>query len=179
MFLWTRYLNALSTHPIPTKMATSGTLMACGDVICQRLAYYEPQPFQVDWTRVARLASHSIIFVGPCLHFWYPILESRIPGTSWPRVVAKVFFDQSIFAPAIISSFFLWVNMLEGKNWPNIKQKFRDDFVDTMKANYTLWPAANLITYKFIPVDLRILFISGVALVWNVFLSHQQHKNTK
>lgn len=179
MFLWAKYLNALSSYPIPAKMATSGVLMAFGDVICQWLSRDEQKPLSIDCGRVARVTSHSTLFVGPGLHFWYPILESRLPGTAWPRVFAKVFFDQAIFAPAVVSSFFVWVNLLEGRPWAAIVRKFKDDFAETMKANYVLWPAANVINYKFMPIDLRILFISGVALVWNVYLSHQQHKSHK
>jgi len=89
----------------------------------------------------------------------------------------KVFLDQAIFAPAIVTTFFFWANFWEGHSWPTIVKRYKENIGETMKANYVLWPAANVINYKFMPVDLRILYISCVSLIWNVFLSHQQHRN--
>jgi hypothetical protein len=34
-----------------------------------------------------------------------------------------------------------------------------------------VWPLANLINYKFVPLSQRVLFIQGIALGWNVYLS--------
>jgi len=40
-----------------------------------------------------------------------------------------------------------------------------------MIVNWKLWPAANFVNFKFVPVQLQVLFANFVALIWNTYLS--------
>lgn len=45
-----------------------------------------------------------------------------------------------------------------------------------MKVNWLLWIPAQFINFKFVPPNLRVLAVNVVALVWNVYMSFQSHK---
>lgn len=43
--------------------------------------------------------------------------------------------------------------------------------VSTLLASYTLWPAVNILTFKYVPCDLRILFANIIGLFWGTYIS--------
>lgn len=40
-----------------------------------------------------------------------------------------------------------------------------------MKLNYTLWPAAQVVNFAFVPTAWQVVYVSAVSLVWGVILS--------
>ncbi len=52
----------------------------------------------------------------------------------------------------------------------DVKKKLQRDYLTALKGNYVLWPAAQLINFAFVPPPLAVLYVSGVALVWNTWL---------
>jgi protein Mpv17 len=47
----------------------------------------------------------------------------------------------------------------------------------TLLANYMVWPAAHLINFSLVPLDLRILYVNVIAIFWTVYLSSMASKN--
>jgi protein Mpv17 len=41
----------------------------------------------------------------------------------------------------------------------------------TLAANYTLWPAAHILNFAFVPPEQRMLFCNVVGLFWTVIVS--------
>jgi protein Mpv17 len=50
-------------------------------------------------------------------------------------------------------------------------EKLNQNFLEAMKFNYILWPAAAFINYRFIPIQHRIAYISIISLFWGTILS--------
>ncbi len=103
--------------------------------------------------------------------------------------------DQIVFAPFMISGFFGFTAALEGKSTDQIKAKLKRDWLPALKANYVVWPAAQLINFTFVPQvrllfvavfwfgtdasvaqNLAVLYVSGIALVWNTWLCYMSAK---
>jgi protein Mpv17 len=78
--------------------------------------------------------------------------------------------DQLVFAPAIITTFFVSTSLMEGKSVPEVKQKLDRDLLTAVKGNYLLWPAAQLINFSLVPTKLAVLYVSNVALIWNTYI---------
>ena len=45
-----------------------------------------------------------------------------------------------------------------------------------VQVNWALWVPAQYINFKFVPPNLRVLAVTITALVWNVYMSYQSHK---
>ena len=58
-----------------------------------------------------------------------------------------------------------------GGTLQDVKNKFRNDFVDIMKMNATVWPAAMAVNFRFVPVHFQVLYINFVVMGWSAFLS--------
>ena len=44
------------------------------------------------------------------------------------------------------------------------------------QADWALWPAAQALNFSVIPAQFRVLYVCGVTLCWNTFLSYYKHK---
>jgi protein Mpv17 len=78
--------------------------------------------------------------------------------------------DQAIFAPSIITMFFITTSLMEGKSASEIKDKLDRDLLTAVKGNYLLWPAAQLINFTLIPTKFAVLYVSNVAVCWNTYI---------
>ena len=58
-----------------------------------------------------------------------------------------------------------------GRSWDFTKAKLYTDFSGVQKNGWRLWPLASWITYQFIPLRLRVLFVNVVAFFWYVAAS--------
>ena len=53
-----------------------------------------------------------------------------------------------------------------GRSWDFTKAKLYTDFSGVQKNGWRLWPLASWITYQYIPLRLRVLFVNVVAFFW-------------
>lgn len=51
-----------------------------------------------------------------------------------------------------------------------LKGKLDDDLLDTLKVNWTFWPAFHVLNFRFVAPPDRILYINAVQVLYNVFL---------
>ena len=49
----------------------------------------------------------------------------------------------------------------EGGGRDTIKNKFKTAYLPTLKANYMIWPAVQIINFKFMPLQFQI--VSNIA----------------
>jgi hypothetical protein len=65
--------------------------------------------------------------------------------------------------------FFFAVKTLEGlpHKLPDV---LREQYVKTVLVGYLLWPLAHIINFRFIPADLRILYVNWYAALSPQFL---------
>jgi len=170
--MWRAYLSLLDRRPLLTKALTASALLGVGDVLGQ-LVLEKGEPGgkkSLDVIRVARSMSIGLFVSGPLMHFWYKLLDTTIK-TGTRGVLTKVVLDQTLFAPVIVSAFFACNGLFQGQSPSEISRKIRADLPHTMLMNWTIWPAAMLINFKFVPPSQRVLYASSVALLWNVYLT--------
>jgi len=92
--------------------------------------------------------------------------------TTDPNVIAvlKVGMDQLLFSPIFNLFYFYVIGTFEGRSFSEIGTKVSQEFGPVMRANYKVWPAVNLINFKFMPPDLQVLFGNIVAVFWTVYV---------
>jgi hypothetical protein len=89
---------------------------------------------------------------------------------STAAVAVKTAADQLIWAPVMTCAFFAFLKLLEGH--PELMlPTIQDKVIQTVAANYVIWPAAHIISFKYVPSHQRILYNNVVAIFWNCYLS--------
>ncbi|XP_062511602.1 uncharacterized protein LOC134187485 [Corticium candelabrum] len=168
------YNGWLEKSPVLTKSITSGVLFGLGDVIAQFAS--GGLQTQFDGARCLRASAFGCFLLGPLAHLHFNFLEwlvvRRLAVSTRVMPFAKMFIEQfTYWAPGINVIYHFSLGMMEGKGIDGSIQRVKDKIIPTMKANYMLWPAVQIINFKFVPVAHQLNLILIVSLGWAAFLS--------
>lgn len=81
--LWTSYNRLLDSQPLFTKAMTSLMGFTAGDVLAQKFVSEADEPY--DFMRTLRLGSFGFFIHGTTGHYFYGMLDSKLPGESRER----------------------------------------------------------------------------------------------
>mmetsp|Transcript_28796 Transcript_28796/g.37829 ORF Transcript_28796/g.37829 Transcript_28796/m.37829 type:complete len:296 (-) Transcript_28796:284-1171(-) len=167
-----RYIQLLEEHPYKTKMITSGIISGMGDVASQALTAGSLEAFTLAFSleRLVKYAGVGALVTAPILHHWYLFLGRHFPSTELPSVLQRLAMDQFAATPFLIVGFFGIFLCLDGKP-QELQDKLKQDFWTTIRSNWMLWIPANLINFRFVPLNLQVLYSNSVGLFWNIYLS--------
>jgi protein Mpv17 len=177
MGLWARYNALLQAQPLLTKALTSLTGFTAGDVLAQSFIEQEGKPY--DIMRTVRLGSFGFLLHGTTGHYFYGVLDSKLPGTKPVTVATKVAIDQTIWNPIFGLMFFGYLNLMEGKSLDTYVNKIKQDLQTAVMGSWAVWVPAHTINFAFVPPSQRLLYINTIQIGYNVFLSFLGNKDVE
>jgi len=130
-----------------------------------------PPPF--DFERLTRFMSYGFI-MAPLQFKWFALLTKWFPiitGQGTTQALKRVAMDQLLFAPFGLCCFFTFMTVAEGGGKRHLVKKFQDVYVPTLRANYVLWPAVQILNFRVIPLQFQIPFVSTIGIAWTAYLS--------
>lgn len=130
-----------------------------------------PHPF--DFERLTRFMSYGFIMT-PVQFKWFGLLTRLFPITPKSATIPalqRVALDQLVFAPFGLCCFFTFMTIAEGGGKRQVVKKFQDIYVPTLRANYVLWPAVQIMNFRVVPLKFQIPFVSTVGIAWTAYLS--------
>jgi protein Mpv17 len=90
--------------------------------------------------------------------------------------------DQFLWTPFLfLPIFFGGMALLEGLSLKQAKEEAWEKgwgLTPTLKANWKFWFPVCAVNYSVMPIELRIVWINVCALVWNIYLSLVQNRNS-
>lgn len=116
-----------------------------------------PPPF--DFERLTRFMAYGF-GMAPIQFKWFKFLEKTFPITkaaAFGPSMKRVVFDQLIFAPLGLVWFYTAMTVAEGGGRRAVYNKLRDMYVPTLKANYAVWPAVQVINFRLMPVQFQLV----------------------
>lgn len=162
------YEGWLAKKPILTKALTSAVGFALGDILAQCFLGGDAA---FDWARFARVTSFGFVLHGTTGHVWYGKLDQLLPGTEAWKVAVKVAADQVLWAPIFTAMYFSYLGLAEGRSMDYIKAKIQNDTMAGVTASWKVWPIVHAVSFRFVPTELRILYINSIQIFYNIFLS--------
>ena len=96
---------------------------------------------------------------------------SQAPKVSWLALSKRVAADQSMMAPAGLVMFIGAMGVMEGRTRKQIREKYKDMYADAIIANWKVWPLAQLINFRFMPLPYRVPFSQVCGVFWTLYLS--------
>jgi protein Mpv17 len=172
--LWARYNALLEAQPLLTKALTSLTGFTAGDVLAQKFVEEKGKPY--DIMRTVRLGSFGFLVHGTTGHYFYGMLDSKLPGTKPITVATKVAIDQTIWNPIFGIMFFGYLSLMEGKTFQQYTDKLKADLKTAVMGSWAVWVPAHTINFAFVPPQQRLLYINTIQIGYNVFLSFLGNK---
>lgn len=116
-----------------------------------------PPPF--DFERLTRFMAYGFC-MAPVQFKWFKLLERFFPITktsAFGPAMKRVAMDQLVFAPVGLSVFFTVMTIAEGGGRRAISHKLRDMYIPTLKANYVVWPAVQIVNFRLMPVQFQLV----------------------
>lgn len=100
---------------------------------------------------------------GPAAVGWYKVLERYVvvKNSKNIQMLARVALDQLLFAPVGTACFFASMAVMEGGD---PKKKLNDNWWIALRANWNIWPAVQVVNFRFVPLDLRIVVANVVSV---------------
>ncbi|KAI5818555.1 hypothetical protein BZA77DRAFT_386160 [Pyronema omphalodes] len=163
------YQRQIANHPFRTGAITSGFLFGMGDVIAQQ-GIEKKGIHHHNFAATARMAAYGSCVFGPAAVGWYKVLEKYIVIKNRPNIemISRVAADQLIFAPIGIAVFFASMATMEGID---PQEKLAESWWVALRANWNVWPAVQLVNFRFVPLEMRVLFANVISVGWNSYLS--------
>ncbi|KAL3681367.1 hypothetical protein R1sor_024323 [Riccia sorocarpa] len=174
---WFAYEELLQTHPVLAKMAISGTVYSLGDWIAQ--CCEGKGPLEFNRTRMLRSGLVGFGLHGSLSHFYYHFCEWLFPFQGWWVVPLKVAFDQTIWSGFWNSIYFIMVGLLRFESPVSIFKELKETFFPLLTAGWKLWPFAHIITYGFVPVEQRLLWVDMVEILWVTILAMYSNEKSE
>lgn len=131
-----------------------------------------PQPF--DFERLTRFMAWGFI-MAPFQFKWLQLLHKTFPmsaatGATVPAI-KRVAADQIGFAPVGLAAFFTYMTYAEGGDSKAVRKRLSHVYIPTLKANYMLWPAVQMLNFRIMPLQFQLPFSSTVGIAWGTYLS--------
>ncbi|KAI1020101.1 hypothetical protein LB503_006284 [Fusarium chuoi] len=100
------------------------------------------------------------------------INKDKEPQFSMRNTFTKWFVD-CISAGAIMNTiaFLIIMGLLKGQGGSQIWSNIKTETIPIIVAGYKIWPIASIISFTFIPVHRRIVFLSFIGLLWGIYMS--------
>lgn len=137
------------------------------------LGYTRNAPPAFDFERLTRFMSYGF-FMAPLQFTWFKFLSRAFPLTRKnPTIPAlkRVAADQLMFAPFGLVCFFSFMTIAEGGGRRALAHKLREVYLPTLKANFILWPAVQILNFRVVPIQFQLPFVSSVGIAWTAYLS--------
>ena len=184
------YSTQLTRSPLATQMVTAGSIAGCGDLLAQQLQrdWWQLQGTEqpaaheasIDWRRTLAFVSFGALYTGGIQSVLFRFYAKQWPlalatESYWSRarpVLARLFCNQFVVVPALYFPLFFGVTeTLRGRTPVQAKAHYDSRWWKACQLNYCLWLPAQAVQFALVPVQLQVLFVSGVGLFWQTSLS--------
>ena len=106
------------------------------------------------------------------------MVKMRIPN-NLSGLVIRLLLDSIQFSPLTITGYFTLRSLMKGGGLKGVHEKLTTKFLSTLVGAYRFWPFVHVIKFRFVPVELRVLYGNVASLFWTGYLRYIINHETK
>jgi len=165
---WSRMVGLAKRYTLLPSMLTYSVLYPSANVVQQK-CFREPGP--IDWHEVGRFLIYGGLCHAPLVFNWLRLAARLFPKDTLGHLAAKVFLDQTCFAPVGLSCFYVGLSTLEGKSREGIYKEWKEKFPNTWAISVFVWPVLQTINFRFVPAQFRPIYVGVFSFFWTTGLA--------
>jgi len=153
-------------RPLVANCITYGSLYTGAEFLQQTLLrkVLPEKKEDYDLAQLGRYGAIGSTFLPTFMYYWYKFLDSRIVSTKPQMIVAKVLIDQGFTAPIILSTFYVAMSAMEGRE--DIFKECKEKFWNTLKVSCQFWMPIQCLNFAFVPNMFRVVYIGSMSFIW-------------
>ena len=130
-----------------------------------------------DIDRFKKMTMYRVFVGNPLTYTWYtkaiPYIFPVNSGSkiTTKKVLWKVSFDQTIFAPWCIVVFNYFMMTMDGNKHEQSMKRIQRDFYSIMLIDWFLWPALSFVNFKYVPINYQPSVVYCGSMVWTAIMS--------
>jgi len=173
--------RAQRASPVGTSALTGFSVMAVGDGMVQVGTKSEG----VDPQRLLVGSLYNGCVYSPLMFVWWGRLDRVWPGRTLGAVARKVIANQFVVTPINSLAFISWTSTLGAAvgalrtggevDWAEVRtrtqKQLRTELPELLAYSCCFWPVAHSLNFAFVPLPLRIVFMSACSVGWGGYLS--------
>uniref|UniRef100_A0A131YXD2 Protein Mpv17 n=1 Tax=Rhipicephalus appendiculatus TaxID=34631 RepID=A0A131YXD2_RHIAP len=168
--------SLFTKHLFATNVVLGTGFMMIGDSMQQGYEIYAGKEKQFDKKR-----SQDMLIVGGtfgvCGHKWYSFLDRKFPGNTLGMVARKLLCEFAI-CPPLAFALFVGVGALNSKPFQQSVTEFKKNIVLFCIADWGCFVPAQALNFLFLPPRYRFLYVCGLTVVYDIFLSFILHRDS-
>lgn len=159
-------------YPLVPSMVTYSILYPSANLVQQYCFRESTKRTGVDWKEVTRFMIYGGLIHAPLVFNWLRLAARLFPKDTTPHLLAKVAMDQACFAPVGLSSFYVGLSALEGRDLDGIYKEWREKMPNTWATGVCIWTFLTAINFKLVPPRLRPIYVGFCGFFWFTFLAY-------
>jgi len=164
-------------YPLVPSMITYSILYPSANIVQQYCFRKSTKETGIDWKEVTRFMVYGGCFHAPLVFNWLRLAARLFPKDTTSHLLAKVFLDQTCFAPVGLSAFYIGLTAMEGKDLDGIYKEWREKFPNTWAMGAIIWPFIQAVNFKYVPAKLRTIFVAIFSFFWTTGLAAIKHSD--
>lgn len=114
------------------------------------------------------MGAYGGLIFAPLVVHWYRLLQHvQVSSSRTLTILARVALDQGVFTPCNLALFFTSMEVMEARGTSGVegvRKKLGESWWKGLRANWTLWPAVQVVNFRFVPLEHRVLVVNVVSI---------------
>ncbi|XP_077980402.1 mpv17-like protein [Glandiceps talaboti] len=128
-----------------------------------------------DAVKICRCGVFGLCFSGPFNYGWFRLLDTVLPGNTMKIALKKLTWDTLFAVPIEVAGFFVGMDLLERKD--DIFSEAKEKTLPTWLAGCAFWVPIQLINFRFILPQHRVVYVGVVLFLWANFLCYVRRRH--
>ena len=169
-------LSFLKKHPLVTSLLSNTCKAVLADVITQKVLENRRN---IDKRRTLIFGTFGLVYLGGWQHLLFCKLFSRVSNimqnynvSTIQRSCVLTFLDMGVHTPFFYYPAFYTIKCVaENKSFADVKEMYKNNIGQDLISIWKIWIPAQIYNFNYVPLYLRMPFITSVSFIWTMILS--------
>jgi hypothetical protein len=176
-------LSLFKKHSFITSLLSNTCKAVLADVITQKVLENRKE---LDKRRTLMFGTFGLVYLGGWQHLLFCKLFSNVSNIMQIYNISRVnqscmltFLDMGIHTPFLYFPAFYTIKCIaEKKCIVDVKEMYQKNIYQDLFSIWKLWIPAQIYNFNYVPLYLRMPFITSVSFIWTIILSLTHGRNT-